>query len=49
MVVVEKIKSHPDLITISKNFHFIIRTLKNQQLNPKKTLICFLNFLFMKN
>ena len=34
--------------TISKNFHFIIGTLKNQKLNNWKTLIWFLNFLFNK-
>ena len=33
MTVQKKITSHPDVITISKKFHFITRTLKNQKLN----------------
>ena len=32
MTVQKKIKDHPDVMN-SKNFHFIIHTLKNQKLN----------------
>ena len=33
MIVQKKVKSHPDVINYFKELSFIIRTLKNQNLN----------------
>ena len=49
MIALKKIKSHSDGYNILKGSRFITNTLNNQRLNAEKTLICFLNFLFMNN
>ena len=49
MTILKKVKSHPEVVDFFKNFPFTISTFKKQKLNTEKTLICFLNFLFMSN
>ena len=49
MVVVEKIKSHPDVAGYCKELAFHNKHIKKPKVNAQKTLICFLNFLLMEN
>ena len=49
MTVKEKIKSHPGVVDYFKEHPFYNKRIKNPRIKRLETLICFLNFLFMKN
>ena len=50
MAVLEKIKSHPDVVDCFKELPFYNKQIEKPRINRlKNTLICFLSFLFMKN
>ena len=49
MAVLKKIKSDPDVVEYFKDPPFYNKHIKKPKVNRLKTLICFLNFLFMKN
>ena len=49
MAIKEKIKSHPGVVDYFKGLPFYNKRLEKPKIERLKTLICFLNFLFMKN
>ena len=49
MTVKEKIKSHPGVVDYFKELPFYNKCVEKPKIERLKTLICFLNFLFMKN
>ena len=48
MAVKEKVKSHPDMVGYFKKYLFYNNHIEKPKTKRLKTLICFLNFLFMK-
>ena len=49
MTLLKKVKSHLDVVEYFKELPFYNKNVKKPKIMGKKTLICFLNFLFMKN
>ena len=49
MTALKKVKSHLDVVEYFKELPFYNKHIKKPKIKPLKTLICFLNFLFMKN
>ena len=49
MVALKKVKSHPDVVHYFKELAFYQKHIEKLKIKRLKTLICFLNFLFMKN
>ena len=49
MTVLKKIESHTDVVNYFKELPFYNKYIKKPKNKHLKTLICFLNFLFMKN
>ena len=49
MTPLKKIKSHPDVVDYFKEFPFYNKHIEKPKIKRLKTLICFRNFLFMKN
>ena len=47
MVALKKVKSHPDVVDYFKELLFY-NIKKKTKIKRLKTLLCFLNFLFMK-
>ena len=48
MTALKKVKSHPDIVEYSKELPFHKKHIKKTKIKRLKTLICFLDFLFMK-
>ena len=49
MADLKKVKSHPDVVDYFKEFPFYNKDIEKPKITRLKTLICFLNFIFMKN
>ena len=49
MAVLKKIKSHSNAVDYFKELPFYNKHIKKLKVKLLKTLICFLNLLFMKN
>ena len=49
MTALKKVKSHLDVVEYFKELPFYNKHIKKPNIKRLKTLICFLNFLFMKN
>ena len=49
MTVLKKVKFHPYIVEYFKDLQFYNKHIENPEIRLLKTLICFLNFLFMKN
>ena len=49
MADLKKVKSHPDVVDYFKEFQFYNKDIEKPKITRLKTLICFLNFIFMKN
>ena len=49
MKALKKVKSHPAAVDYFKELPFYNKHIKKPKIKGLKTLICFLNFLFMKN
>ena len=49
MTALKKVKSHPDVVGYFNEFLFYNKLIQKPKIKRLKTLICFLNFLFMKN
>ena len=49
MTALKKVKSHLDVVEYFKELPFYNKNVEKPKIKCKKTLICFLNFLFMKN
>ena len=49
MTALKKDKSHPDVVDYFKEIPFYNKHIAKTKIKRLKTLICFLNFLFMKN
>ena len=49
MTALKKVKSHLDVVEYFKELPFYNKHIKKPKIKRLKTLICFLNFLFMKN
>ena len=49
MTALKKVKSHPDVVEYFKELLFYNKDIEKPKTKRLKTLIWFLNFLFMKN
>ena len=49
MTIKTKIKSHPDVVDYFKELSFYNNPIEKPKIRRLKILICFLNFVFMKN
>ena len=49
MTALKKVKFHPDVVEYFKELLFYNKHIEKPKIKGLKTLICFLNFLFMKN
>ena len=49
MTALKKVKSHPNIVDYFKEPPFYNKHIKKPKIKRLKTLICFLNFFFMKN
>ena len=49
MIILKKVKSHPNVVDYFKELPFYNKHIEKLKLKRLKTLIYFLSFLFMKN
>ena len=49
MTALKKVKSHPDVVDFFKELAFNNKHIEKSEIKCLKNLICFLNFLFIKN